>query len=51
MKKICTTPCLLLPLISALAAPASAAVHVWEKQELTLTSARSFPNAYTDVTV
>ena len=31
--------------------PANAAVHIWEKQELTLTSARSFPNPYTDVTV
>ena len=31
--------------------PANAAVHVWEKQELTLTSARSFPNPYTDATV
>ena len=30
---------------------ANAAVHIWEKQEVTLTSARVFPNPYTDVTV
>ena len=36
---------------AAAAASASAAVHVWEKQELTFTSARSFANPYTDVTV
>lgn len=34
-----------------LAWPAFGAVHVWEKQELTFTAARSYPNAYTDVTV
>ena len=37
--------------LAAFTIPANAAVHVWEKQELTLTSARSFPNPYTDVTV
>ena len=37
--------------LSALTIPANAAVHIWEKQEVTLTSARSFPNPYTDVTV
>ena len=26
-------------------------VHVWEKQELTFTSSRSFPNPYTGVSV
>ncbi len=26
-------------------------VHVWDKQEIVLTSARSFPNPYTDITV
>src|ERR1035437_4224507 len=31
--------------------PAAAAVHIWDKQELTLTSARSWANPYTDVTV
>jgi hypothetical protein len=31
--------------------PAAAAVHIWEKQELTLTSAHSWANAYTEVTV
>ncbi|MGP8246578.1 MAG: DUF4038 domain-containing protein [Bryobacteraceae bacterium] len=38
-------------LFGAAVASASAAVHVWEKQELTFTSARSFANPYTDVTV
>ena len=33
------------------AAPVSAAVHAWEKQELTFTSVGSFANAYTDVVV
>jgi hypothetical protein len=28
--------------LAFLAAPASATVHIWEKQELTFTSARSF---------
>jgi len=52
MEKMCAAAWLWLPLASAaLAVPASAAVHVWEKRELTLTSARSFPNPYTDVTV
>ena len=31
--------------------PSSAVVHVWEKQELTLTSSRSFANPYRDVVV
>lgn len=31
--------------------PTQASVHVWEKQEVTLTSSRSFPNPYTDVVV
>jgi hypothetical protein len=39
----------LLFLMAALAAPA--AVHVWEKQELTFTSERTFVNPYTEVTV
>ncbi len=30
---------------------ASSTVHVWEKQELTFTSARSWANPYTDVTI
>lgn len=38
-------------IIVAWATPASAAVHVWEKQELTFTSARAFPNPYSDVLV
>jgi hypothetical protein len=37
--------------LSASLLPAAAAVHIWDKQELTLTSARSFSNAYTEVTV
>lgn len=32
-------------------APLLAAPHVWEKQEITLTSPRAFANPYTDVTV
>jgi hypothetical protein len=32
-------------------AAANTPVHIWQKQELTFTSARSFPNAYTDVIV
>ena len=52
MKKIWTAARPMLPLIlAALSMPAFAAVHVWEKQELTFKSARSFTNAYTDVTV
>src|SRR6516162_7260253 len=37
----------------ALLAPADehAAVHVWQKQELTLTAARTYTNAYTEATV
>jgi hypothetical protein len=40
----------LIPILVSAAASA-APVHVWEKQELTLTSARSFANPYTDVDV
>src|SRR5208282_4934141 len=39
----------IIPLLLSLSA--HAAVHVWEKQELTFTSERSFSNPYTDVTV
>jgi hypothetical protein len=35
----------------ALPAFASAAVHVWEKQEIALTASRSYSNPYTDVVV
>jgi hypothetical protein len=35
----------------ALAGAAPRTVHIWEKQELTFTSARSFANPYTDVVV
>lgn len=39
-------------LVATSLVPAAAPVaHVWEKQELTLTSARQFVNPYTDVTV
>ncbi len=31
--------------------PAAAAVHAWEKQELTFTASRSYANPYTEVTV
>src|ERR1039458_2946210 len=37
--------------LAASSLPATAAVHIWDKQELTFTSARSWANAYTDVTV
>src|SRR6266702_7806588 len=40
-----------LVLLLALAIPASAAVHVWEKLELSFTSTRSFTNPYTDASV
>ena len=40
-----------LLILSLLALPAAGTVHPWEKQEVTLTSSRSFPNAYTDVVV
>jgi hypothetical protein len=35
----------------ACAVPSFAAVHPWEKQELTLTASRAFANPYTDATV
>jgi hypothetical protein len=35
----------------ALVLPAAAAVHPWEKQELTLTASRTYANPYTDATV
>jgi hypothetical protein len=35
----------------ACAVPSFAAVHPWEKQELTLTASRAYSNAYTDATV
>jgi len=38
-------------LIPVLAAWAAGPAHVWEKQEVTLTSARTFANPYTDVVV
>ena len=41
------SPVLALATIPMAAAP----VHVWEKQELTFTSTRTFPNPYTDVRV
>ena len=38
-------------LLLSAAAAAIAAVHTWEKQEITLTASREFANPYTDVTV
>jgi hypothetical protein len=38
-------------LLIASSIAASASVHVWQKQELTFTSARAFGNPYTDVSV
>ena len=35
----------------AAATPAASITHVWEKQELTFTAARSYTNAYTQATV
>ena len=52
MKKMRQTVGALLALaLAASTMPATAAVHIWDKQELTLTSARSWANPYTDVTV
>jgi hypothetical protein len=42
---------LLIALSCAAALPGNAAVHVWERQELTFTAARNFANPYTEVTV
>ena len=51
-RKVRALACLAGIVVAAvLAAPAPAAVHVWEKQELTFTSARSFANPYTDAVV
>jgi hypothetical protein len=38
-------------LSSAMPAASRGTIHLWAKQELTFTSARSFPNPYTDATV
>src|SRR5690348_12578546 len=43
--------CLILVSGAAAATQVAAPVHIWEKQEATLTAARSYPNPYTDVTV
>lgn len=40
-----------LAVLCLVAWQAVGAVHPWEKQEVTLTSSRTFPNAYTDVVV
>src|SRR3954468_23920993 len=49
MTRVVGGAAVLFGVFAALAA--AAPVHVWEKQELTLTSSRSFPNPYTGVTV
>ena len=36
---------------ATLAASSASPVHVWEKQEITLTAAKAYPNPYMDVTV
>src|SRR5215469_5341457 len=41
---------LLIAIASSMPSIASAA-HIWEKQELVFTSARTYPNPYTDVVV
>ena len=51
MKTFQTAGALFALALAASTTPANAAVHVWEKQEVTLTSARSWANPYTDVTV
>ncbi len=43
--------CIFLLLAGAWSQGAPSPVHVWEKQELTFTSAKSYTNPYTDVTV
>jgi hypothetical protein len=40
-----------IPLLMTSVALAQTSVHVWEKQEVTLTAAHTYANAYTDVTV
>jgi hypothetical protein len=42
---------LLIALLGAATPAVHAAVHVWERQELTFTAGRTFANPYTDVTV
>jgi len=49
IRKITCIPLLLASV--AVAAPNSEPVHEWEKQEVTLTTARSYGNPYTEVTV
>jgi hypothetical protein len=49
MRPLLTLSLLFVGLVFA--APPSPRVHVWEKQEVTLTAARSFVNPYTDVVV
>ena len=48
-----STLCLLLSTapVAAFAASTASPVHVWEKQEITLTAAKDFPNPYMDATV
>ncbi len=49
MSRICA---LFLLLVSGvLSAPASNRIHIWEKQQLTFTSAHAYSNPYTEVTV
>ena len=49
--RFCLSVLLTMMPAAALSAPATAPVHVWEKQEITLTAAKAFPNPYTDVNV
>ncbi len=49
LRSLCLLVVLLLPMPRMFAA--SGPVHVWDKQELTLTAANTYKNAYTEVTV
>src|SRR5271167_3374229 len=40
-----------ITLLTASVAFAQTSVHVWDKQEVTLTASQTYANAYTDVTV
>ena len=51
MPKVLRVSCFLTLLGWAALPGVAAGVHVWEKQELTFTAARSFANPYTEVTV
>ena len=51
VKSLRILACLTLVLGAATAMRGAAPVHIWEKQEVTLTAARSYANPYTDVII